>query len=310
MSLSLRVRRTLKQVLVQPQVNAAARAVLATPGLARLLPSDQVVRVPVVGKVPVALPGGKRFLMQTDGDDAIASMMFWRKRLVAYEPDTTELFLRLLGPARTFFDIGANTGLYALAAGTENPQRQVYAFEPFPAIYAYLARNLAVNELHNVQAYAVALGDFVGSIPFYIPSASAVFPFSASTAAGLSPQVEEIQVEATTLDQFAAEHRVAHVDLIKVDTETTEPQVLRGAQATLREHRPVIICEVLPFGKEPLLHAVLDPLDYRYFWVKAGRLLPRTTIVGDPTLANMNYLFVPQERVTADETIQRAMQAA
>jgi FkbM family methyltransferase len=304
------MRRTLKQVLVRPQVNAAARALLSAPGLAKVLSPDQIVRVPVVGKVPVELPGGRQFLMQTDGDDAIASMMYWRKRLVAYEPDTTELFLQLLGAARTFFDIGANTGLYALAAGSENPQRQVYAFEPFPAIYAYLARNIAINKLHNVQAHPVALGDMTGTTPFYIPSASAVFPFSASTAAGLSPQVEEIRVAVTTLDLFVAEHQVEHVDLIKVDTETTEPQVLRGAQATLQKHRPVIICEVLPFGKEPQLHAVLSPLEYRYFWVKDGQLLPRETIVGDPTLANMNYLFVPQERVTGDEAIRRAVQAA
>lgn len=296
MGFYLQLRRKAKQVLVQPQVNAAVRGVLSTP-LRKVLPADQLARIPVIGKIGVDLPGGGRFWMQSDGDDAIASLLFWQREFVRYEPDTTRLFLKLLGASRTFFDVGANTGLYALAAAAQDPTRQVYAFEPFPAIHAYLQRNIAINGFANLRAFALAVGDFVGSTPFYIPSASAVFPFSASTAAGLSAQVQEMEVAATTLDQFVAERGIARVDLIKIDTETTEPQVLAGAVEVLRTHRPILICEVLPFGKEPQLHAVLDPLDYCYFWVKGGELAPRKTIVGDPDLVHMNYLFVPRERL-------------
>jgi FkbM family methyltransferase len=285
-------------MLVQPEINAAARALLSAPPLARLLPPDQVARIPVVGKVPVDLPGGARFWLQTDGDDAIASLMFWRRRFLAYEPHTANLFLKLLRSARTFVDVGANTGIYSLAAAVDDPTRSVYAFEPFPAVYAYLSRNIALNRLANAHAFPVALSDFTGSIPFYIPSASAVFPFSASTAEGLVAQVDRIQVQATTLDRFAAEQGIDRLDLIKVDTETTEHQVLRGAADILCRHRPLIICEVLPFGKEPQLHAVLDSLDYRYFWIEGSRLTPVDEITGDQTLTNMNYLFVPSERMS------------
>jgi FkbM family methyltransferase len=291
------MRRALKHMLIQPQINAATRAVLSNPLAAKVLPASQVARVPVVGKVPVELPDGRRFLLQSDGDDAIASLMFWQRRLVAYEPDTTKLFLALLRSARTFLDIGANTGIYALAAAADNPARQVYAFEPFPAVYAYLARNVTLNGFRNLHAVPVALGDTDGSVPFYIPSASAVFPFSASTAAGLSPQVEEIHVTAATLDGFARAHALDQVDLLKVDTETTEPQVLRGGRELIGGQRPMIICEVLPFGKEHLLHEVLDPLDYVYFWLEGGHLVQKAVIVGDPTLTHMNYVFAPRERV-------------
>lgn len=233
MGLYLKLRRKAKQILVQPQINAAVRAVLSTP-LGKVLPANQVARIPVIGTIAVELPDGARFWMQSDGDDAIASLLFWQRRFVRYEPDTTRLFLKLLASSRTFFDIGANTGIYALAAAAQEPTRQVYAFEPFPAVYTYLERNIAINGFANLRALAVALGDFVGSTPFYIPSASAVFPFSASTAAGLSPEVQEIQVAATTVDRFVADQGVARVDLMKIDTETTEPQVLAGAVDVLR----------------------------------------------------------------------------
>lgn len=296
MNTYLRLRRTAKKILIQPQVNSVVRSVLATRAAKRLL-TRHIERIPVIGAVPVGLPGAKQFIMQTDGDDAIASKMFWHKEFVSYEPDTTQLFLFLLRNACTFFDVGANTGLYALAAAIDDSRRQVYAFEPFPAVYAYLQRNIQVNKLANLKAYDVAIGDSVGTVPFYIPNASAVFPFSASTAQGLAPELKEILVQTTTLDKFVAEQGIERIDLMKVDTETTEPQVLAGGAAVLRAHRPIIICEVLPYNKEPLIHAVLDALDYRYFWIQGQKLVARSTIVADPSLANMNYLFVPKERV-------------
>jgi FkbM family methyltransferase len=299
---ALRFRRILKQALVQPRVNTVVRTVLSNRVITRAIPQHQLVRIPVIGRVPVDLPNGRRFWMQTDGDDAIASLLFWRRRLLAYEPDTTRLFLGLLESARTFFDIGANTGIFTLAAAAQDPSRQVYAFEPFPAIHDYLARNVALNSLENVRLFSIALSDFAGSTPFYIPSASAVFPLSASTAAGLSPQVEEIQVPVTTLDQFVDEHSVERVDLMKIDTETTEHQVLAGAAKTLGRFRPIVICEVLPVGKEPLLHAILDDLDYAYFWIRGGQLVRTAVITGDATRAHLNYLFVPAERVHEIDT--------
>jgi len=297
MGLYLQFRRKAKQILVQPRVNSDVRSFLSAPLLAGVMPPNQVARIPVIGKVPVEMPDGSHFVMETDGDDAIASLLAWQRQLVRYEPDTTQLFLKLVANSRTFFDIGANTGLYALAAAANDPVRQVYAFEPFPAIYAYLVRNIAVNGFANLHAFPFAVSDFVGSTPFYIPSASAVFPFSASTAAGLTPLVKEIQVAATTLDRFVVEEGVERVDLMKVDTETTEPQVLAGAAAVLGNHRPLVICEVLPFGKEQDLHDVLDPLDYRYFWIKGEQLIPNAVIKGDPTMVHMNYLMAPAERV-------------
>ena len=297
MGLSLRLRRSTKKLLIKPGVNKVVTTSLASP-LGAVIPRSKRIRIPVIGAVRVSLPGGRQLIMQTDGDDAIASQLFWDHGLDTYEPDTMRLFQALIQNSRTFFDIGANTGIYSLLAGLLDPQRRVFAFEPMPAIFAYLQRNIAVNKSTIIQAFDYAIADAEGVVPFYIPAATAVFPFSASTAAGLSKQTREIQVKTTTIDAFVAVHKIERIDFMKIDTETTEPAVLRGARETFRTHRPLLICEVLPRGREAELHAVLDELDYRYYWIADHGLISRQKIEGDPTPHNMNYLFAPAERVS------------
>ena len=46
--------------------------------------------------------------------------------------------------------------------------------------------------------------------------------------------------------------------LIKIDTETTEPDVLAGAQALIQRHRPTVLVEVLEgFDTGPEIQALL-----------------------------------------------------
>ena len=52
-----------------------------------------------------------------------------------------------------------------------------------------------------------------------------------------------IPVELKTVDQVVVEQKLERVDLIKIDTEGNVPAILRGAQQTLRRHRPRIVFE-------------------------------------------------------------------
>ena len=47
-------------------------------------------------------------------------------------------------------------------------------------------------------------------------------------------------VNVTTLDAFAAEHDVARIDFLKVDTEGYEPEVLEGAKGTISRLAPTL----------------------------------------------------------------------
>jgi hypothetical protein len=95
--------------------------------------------------------------------------------------------------------------------------------------------------------------------------------------------------------------------VVKVDTETTEPDVLAGATRTLAEHRPWILCEVLRGKTEPRLMEITRPLGYAWYQITDAVPYARTNeIVGDRTFEHPMWLFapgpVPQrmwERVTA-----------
>ncbi len=77
---------------------------------------------------------------------------------------------------------------------------------------------------------------------------------------------------------------------MKIDTESTEPDVLRGAAKLLARDRPNIFCEVLKGrGAEGLLEEILEPLGYRFFLLTPEGAQERERIEGHPQW--LNYLF-------------------
>src|SRR5690348_17425764 len=62
------------------------------------------------------------------------------------EPFTVEWLERSLEPGQVFYDIGANVGAYSLiAAKTTANRARIFAFEPSPASFLDLCRNVSLN---------------------------------------------------------------------------------------------------------------------------------------------------------------------
>jgi precorrin-6B methylase 2 len=53
------------------------------------------------------------------------------------------LWVSFAATSSLILDVGANTGVNALAAKSTNPQADVYAFEPVAPIFAKLSENAA-----------------------------------------------------------------------------------------------------------------------------------------------------------------------
>ncbi len=78
-------------------------------------------------------------------------------------------------------------------------------------------------------------------------------------------EIVATEVPVVTLDEYARELGIGRVDLVKIDTETTEPDVLAGMRAVLERDRPTIFCEVLSgHDAESRIEAQLAPLGYRF----------------------------------------------
>lgn len=48
---------------------------------------------------------------------------------------------------------------------------------------------------------------------------------------------ERVEIDVVALDDFADQHKLAMIDVIKIDTEGYEPSVFQGAKRLLQQHR-------------------------------------------------------------------------
>jgi FkbM family methyltransferase len=208
-----------------------------------------------------------------------------------YEPYALDCFLTLLdraGPGAVH-DVGANVGLYGLLAASYS-DRAVHCFEPAPDT-ARTAREIAAAGDLDVTVAEIALGDASGTATLYLSD-------STDSSNSLNPKFrahsKEIVVPLETLDDYVA--RTGDVPaIIKIDTETTEPEVLAGARKVIAEHRPWIMVEVLWSLVEERLHAVMDEFGYSYYHLNGpGPREPVETIVGDASWTYYMFLLAPE----------------
>ena len=244
-----------------------------------------------VGGVRSRLPNGRVLRLWSRADDWVSNQVYW-KGWAGYEPETVPLFFRLATEARVALDVGAYVGFYTLIAAHANPRGRIYSFEPLAMAFERLRSNVARNGLRNVECFQTAVGDTNAVLPFYHAIAGTI-PCSSSLSQDFVRDVKGVtivEVPVTTLDAFAASRHLDDIDLLKLDTESTEPSVLRGARVVLERSRPWIICEVLAGrGAEGALESVLRPFGYRFYHLTPEGPVMRERVVGHPSY--FNYLF-------------------
>lgn len=177
------------------------------------------------------------FVMHTDTASFIEWLVFFKG---GYEPLTTEIINRHVGPDSVSIDVGANIGVHTLAMSRG---RKVYAFEPEPRIAAKLRANLALNKLSNVEVLETALSDKEGVLTLYSSDdKSNPNEGQASLIAGhFEGRTKEITVKVAALDSLFGS--LGRLDLLKIDTEGNDMKVLLGGEKTISRLRPAIIFE-------------------------------------------------------------------
>ncbi|MCB9150112.1 MAG: FkbM family methyltransferase [Caldilineaceae bacterium] len=288
----MKIQHTVQRMLMWPPLNAILK--LGIKPAVHILPTPLVAKVPVVGQLTCSLPNGKFVKFEADGLDKIAATMFWFG-IDGIEGATTRLFLQLLPQVKTFLDIGANTGIYALMAAVCNDDCEIYAFEPVPSVYKRLQDNIKVNQLQNVHAIHAAVTNSDGNTPLYVETGLRL-PLGASIKKQDRHDMgAPIQVPAVMIDSLVRQYTINRVDLMKIDTETTEPAVLEGALQTIDRDHPLIICEVQYGQTEQAIHDLLDDRGYQYYRITEEGLVHMPQIEGDKDGVNNNCIFVPQE---------------
>ena len=142
-------------------------------------------------------------------------------------------------------DVGAHVGRFALSLVRSGLFARVIAFEPNPENLEPLAA--LAKEDPRLAVVQSAVSDASGQRDFHADRDSATGSLlTFDPAYSTDGPVLTRRVSVTTIDEYLAGHAFGkRVSLIKTDTQGHDLSVLRGAAATIRSHRPVVITEMI-----------------------------------------------------------------
>jgi FkbM family methyltransferase len=204
-----------------------------------------------------------------------------------WEPFETEVATREIRSGDTVLDLGANIGYYTLLfSELVGDKGRVFAFEPDPANFALLMKNIQANGCRNVTAVPRAVSNKSGFLNLYHCDDDAGDHRVYDSGDGRSA----IEVECVRLnDYFAPTERI---DFIKMDLQGAEWGAIEGASQLIRNNPDLkIISEYWPKG---LKISGIDPADY-----------PRMLMDQGFTLFRMSELDKTLERVHNAEALSR-----
>ncbi len=184
------------------------------------------------------------------------------------------MYLSIVKRGDVVLDVGANVGYFTqLFSDLVGSRGQVHAFEPVPATFELLSKNVTHSpNRKNVFSNCMALGDRDEETTIFIPNGDVGQAALArhQTGSWTSDRIQAIRVQLMRLDGYA--DRLSRVNFVKCDVEGAELMVLRGGMATLRRFKPMIFLEVeecwtRSFGWTPDdVVRLLREIGYRHFY--------------------------------------------
>jgi FkbM family methyltransferase len=205
-----------------------------------------------LGRVPIVVSPG-------------AALSFWKPKL---KSDLFDFASEFVGQGNVVWDIGANVGLFSIAAAhCAGPHGKVISVEADLWLASLLRRSIShqPNSSANIQVLPVAVANSVGIASFNIARRSRASNFlsvsaGSSQAGGIR---ETVNVITVTLD-WLLEQGIPAPNVLKIDVEGAEAYVLNGAQRVLAEAKPVVLCEVFE-GARDVVTEVLMKHGYALF---------------------------------------------
>jgi len=207
------------------------------------------------------LRNGQKIFVDTRSVDIGTHILFGG----TWEPNYMAAFARQVRSGDTVLDIGANHGIYALAAGMQvGPKGHVYAFEASLHFSELIRASISINGLDNVvsvinSAVAATTGEAVLSFDDHwsggghlaMPAdlegtPSPAGPGRVPQPLGLPQKLKTEKVRCVALDEYFPDPAMT-VDVIKMDIEGAEGVALKGMAKILeRSHRIKIMMEFCP----------------------------------------------------------------
>jgi FkbM family methyltransferase len=200
-----------------------------------------------------------------------------------WEPCVSNWIRGKLTEGDVAIDVGANIGWFSLLMSKQvGPKGKVHAFEPEPSFRERLQRNIAMNELENIQVHRCGLSD--KSEEGWIVKNVGPYFSSATMKPSYPCHEHSTQVHCFALDEVFS----GPVSLIKIDVDGYEMPALRGAQQAIDLWSPHIVVEIADQAPAEFLEALGYEFCYGYEAVETRALtvdmIPDLLNDGMPTI--------------------------
>lgn len=181
---------------------------------------------------------------------------------------------RLIRRGDVVLDIGANRGVYTYRmAKLVGKSGHVHSFEPGPKLNTLAA---VCRRLYNVTIYGLGLSNRKGKAILRIPLDHGIRLDPLATLEASAGASSSVVVEVARLDDLDLRPHPS-VSFVKCDVEGHELAVINGAEATLRNHMPLLLIEIdqrLTAGPIEATFDRLKEFGYQGFAVRRDGLRP------------------------------------
>jgi FkbM family methyltransferase len=207
----------------------------------------------------------------------------------SFELEESEYIISMLNKIENpvFLDIGANIGWYSMLVNKEVKNSVIHAYEPCKETYNRFVFNCILNNAKYIDIKSYGLSDEEGEKPFYknkiLSGNSSLEPLTANHTLEYS--------YFRRLDNI----EFGRIDFIKCDVEGAEYLVLKGAENTIRKHKPIIMVELVDKWMKCFNYSIKDVVDfmksigYSCHMLENGTLIP---VMDMPVYNKINYFFV------------------
>lgn len=179
----------------------------------------------------------------------------------------------LSGDSDVFFDIGAHLGYFTFFVRAQAPAGlPIHFFEPDPALFARLDRNVRDNALRDVHGHHQAVAATDGVAAFFVNETDSTSG-SLTTMFAEQHRVTPIDVQVTSFATFAAP-RTFRRACVKVDVEGGEWPFMDGA-AGVFDRIAYLIIEVLgPANARGFVKTMMARGGFRAYYINDYTLEP------------------------------------
>ena len=199
----------------------------------------------------------------------------WRvDTLLSKEPDTLSWIDNFQDDKKTFWDIGANIGLYSIYAALKHTNIEIISFEPSTSNLRVLSRNVSLNQLSSkIKIYQPALSNEENSFMTFKESQFiegwSMNQFGDDLKFGDETNSKQYyKIFGTNIDSLVRNNILKVPNYIKIDVDGIEHLILPGGENTLINYNLKSVLVEIDESFKDQFNLILDLMRKNNFTIK------------------------------------------